>query len=115
MAGATSFTISGLLLLASPIFLIGLALLQIILSKKQNESLGYILPISTFVISIISILTMGVLDFKASSFNEYIIVIIFWFLIFNLPTIEYLIIYSICRKKVNAKKEIEKMNILDLE
>lgn len=94
---------------------VGLSFLQVRLSKKQNESYGLILPTVFFVLSVLLVLLSGVIDNETPSFSQYIGGILLYFVLYNLPTAAYLIIYTVCRKNGKAKKEMEKMNIMDLE
>ena len=90
-------------------------LIQARLSKKQEQSMGLILPTITFVLATILLLIVVVRVGGIPNFAEYIVDILIYFILFNIPTILYLIIYFVCRKSVEANKEIEKMNIMDLE
>lgn len=86
------------------LFLIGIVLLQIFLSKRENRWLGLIIPIISFLFSVIALL--NALGFAAA---------ISAFIISNIPTLILLAIYIACREKRKKNKEIEKMNIQDLE
>jgi len=44
-----------------------------------------------------------------------IITVIYVFLLYNIPTVVLLAIYYACRENLKRKKELEKMNIQDLE
>jgi hypothetical protein len=99
-------------ILIAIIFLAGIIILQIFLSKRENKWLGLILPIINVIFSIIAVLNMAILG------NESIIQIIFQdiivFLLCNIPTIILIAIYLACREKFKKNKEIDKMNIQDL-
>jgi hypothetical protein len=58
-------------ILIAIIFLAGIIILQIFLSKRENKWLGLILPIINVIFSIIAVLNMAILG------NESIIQIIF--------------------------------------
>ena len=103
------------ILLLSLIVLVGLGFLQSKLVKRENEAIGLILPTVFFVISVVLLLSLGVLNNETDSFAEYIGGITVWFVILNIPTMVFTIIFSVHSKKQNGKKEIEKMNIMDLE
>jgi len=92
------------------IFMAGVILLQLFLSKRHNKWLGLILPIFTFAFSILFV--MNIRD--TANLIQIIILIISTLLICNIPTIILLAIYSVCRKNIKRKCQIEKMNIQDL-
>ena len=91
----------------------GLGFLQVKLARKENKAPGLILPIATFIISVLYL--FRALNYEAGVVVEYAGGVAFWFFIFNIPTIVWVFIFVICRKNRKAKKEIEKMNIMDLE
>ena len=92
--------------------LIGIAVLQIFLSSKDNKKLGFVLPCINFVVSIlvglIYLLNATLLD--VSIFIGIMIV----FIAYNVPTIILMAIYYACRSKYSKKHDINKMNIQDL-
>ena len=107
--------------LISLIIGIGLLILHIILSKKENKFLGLILPAINIVCSIFAVIgattfsTMLDGQFNTGQFNlDVIIQGIAIFVSYNISTIILLGIYFVCRKKINKNKEIDKMNIKDL-
>ena len=85
--------------------------LQIFLSKKANRWLGLILPIITFVFSLI--FTMNIRDMGNAWQNT--ISIASTLLLTNIPTAILLAIYFACREKLKRKSQINKMSIQDLE
>lgn len=116
----------------------GAIALQIFLSKKQSKWLGLVIPLVCIIFSIIAVL--GVATYSTSSLTEQyisesgeivnnvinstsnrsdtpsiIITVISIFLLYNIPTVFFLAIYFACREKLRRCKEIEKMNIQDLE
>lgn len=116
----------------------GATALQIFLSKKQNKWLGLILPLICLIFSIIAVL--GVATYSTVTLTEQsvsesgevvnniingttdrsdlpsvIITVVTVFLLYNIPTVVLLAIYYACREKLRRDKEIEKMNIQDLE
>lgn len=94
----------------SVLFLIGIGLLQIFLSKRENKWLGVVLPGANILSSIV-----GVLFLREIISRPYIIIgSIILFLASNIPTIVLMTIYLSCRKKIKKNKEIDKMNIQDL-
>lgn len=93
--------------------LVGIAILQIFLSSRDNKKLGFVLPGINFVVSIlvalIYLLNATLLD--VSIFIGIMIV----FIAYNVPTIILVAIYYACRSKYNKKHDINKMNIQDLD
>ena len=86
------------------------AALQVWLSEKENKYLGLVLPLITFIITLLFPLNMlGTGTLMADLFR----VMLVW-LIANIPTIILLIIYYICRGKQRKNKQLDKMKILDL-
>lgn len=117
----------------------GIAALQIFLSKKESKWLGLILPAISLLISILTVL--GIVFFSAvnstsgsviSENGEVIELVeslsensgdiastvlsaILIFLLSNIPTVILLGIYFACRQRLRRDKQIERMNIQDLE
>lgn len=104
------FIISGLAVIT------GLVVLQIFLSKAQSKWPGLVLPGCSIFISLSSVLGYFYMTIAGTSVIFSIIAI---FLVFNIPTIVYLVIYKVVRSnRKNAPRnnqEIQKMNIQDLE
>lgn len=97
------------------IIIIGLCFLQAYLSKKTEPFYGMILPTVFFVIGSWITLIAALNTTTNTNFGRYLSGIISNFLINNLLTIIFLLIYILSRKKLKLKKEIEKMNIIDLD
>jgi len=132
MEAALSFIISALIL-------VGIVWLQISLSKKENKWLGLIIPLLFFLFSIMSVLGYSMYSTTTStsvleaidgvivnketieaqtenlSNGEILTTIIPVFIVTNIPTLVFLIIYSSFRKKKKKNLELQKMNIQDLE
>ena len=126
-------------IIALLLFLAGIVWLQIFLSNSKNKWLGLIIPIICFMFSLIMIFSMQVYTNKGistvTSTNNGVTVtnkltaaqqekpgiisilatIIPVFLISNIPTIIFLAIYFACRERIKQKKELDKMNVQDLE
>lgn len=115
-------------------------MLQVFLSKKENKWLGLILPTLCFIGSVVSVagmvsfnslttekvvtvtegvqateniiqsMTSGVAAGTSSMALEAVAV----FVVSNIPTILFLIIYIGCRNKLRKRRELEKMAIQDL-
>ena len=80
-------------------------LLQIFLSRTESKWPGLVLPVLSFVCSLIIPLNMIVANG---------VVLLAW-LIVNIPTVILLLVYFICREKYRKKNQMEKMKIQDLE
>ena len=89
--------------------LVGVILLQIYLSKRESKWPGLVLPIISFLISFIFPLNMAI-----PFVGGFIVVLILGWLIANIPTIILLAIYFACRGKQRRNKQLDKMNIQDL-
>ncbi|MDD5945114.1 MAG: hypothetical protein PUD43_05295 [Clostridia bacterium] len=95
------------------IFIIVLPLLQIFLSRLDSRIPGLILPVISFIISLLYVFNMyGPLDGAGFMFIFSVIMV---FLITNIPTAVFLVIYFVCREKRRKRKQIDKMNIHDLD
>ncbi|MCL2856681.1 MAG: hypothetical protein FWE19_03010 [Oscillospiraceae bacterium] len=116
--------------------LVGIVFLQVYLSKKESKWPGLLLPLITFIISIMAVLGMAVYVetgvFTQAEYidGEWVVVleevrrevtlgavagIISTFLLMNIPTVILLVIYASCRGKQCRQRALEKMSIQDLE
>lgn len=116
----------------------GLIALQIYLSKRESKWLGLILPAISLLISIwmvlgivlfsvvstskVAILENGEVIEQIENLSEgygdvalAILPSILIFFLANIPTLVLIFIYYACREKLRRDKQIEKMNIQDLE
>lgn len=93
------------------IFGVGGILLQIFLSKKESKWPGLILPIISFAISLIAILNVADIGDKSSVIATLLSI----FLLYNIPTVVLLVIYTACRGKRKRQHDLEKMSVQDLE
>lgn len=101
---------------ANIVILIGLFLagmgFQVFLSKREDKISGLVLPILSFINSLIRIIgLMGYGLDKKDMFTASMTILV----VFNIPSLIFLVIYFLCRKNKTLEKEIEKMNIQDLE
>jgi len=119
------------------IFFGGILFLQVMLSKSKNKLLGLILPIFSFLMSIIIILNLAAYsEIKTSKvvlengiiveeqiinengddkdFNIILSTAIPTFLLGNISTLLFLIIYFYCRTKKKKNEDLNKMRIADL-
>ncbi len=134
MANVILVIIVVLLLLAGSVWL------QIFLSKKNNKWLGLIIPLVCFIFSIAIVLSQTmyftsseittvtetvngvviseeliVIESDKPSMLSMLVSVIPTFLMFNIPTLIFLAIYFACREKQKMKKQLDKMNVQDLE
>ena len=79
------------------IFLALIILLQIFLSTRKNKWWGLILPILTFLFALI-IVPLNMMAPPTGIDSSFILNMAVTFLIFNIPTILFYIIYLVCRK-----------------
>ncbi len=93
--------------------LVGGIFLQIFLSKKKSRWFGLILPVITFLYSLLMIFNIAVFDGMTG--GEIFMILASTFLISNIPTIVLLGIYFGCREKMKIRSQLDKMNIQDLE
>lgn len=93
--------------------LAGIVWLQIFLSKKDDKWPGLILPAITFGCSLLVIFSYAV--YEGMTNWDIFIALGMLFLLCNIPTLILLAIYLACREKNKRSKELEKMNISDLE
>lgn len=123
------------------LFIAGIIILQVFLSKRQSKWLGLILPGISFIVSIFAVMSTAVftnitkqsvqtISENGKVVNEIInhvqeknnvdlasviLTIIVVFIMFNISTAILLAIYAACREKRRKNLELEKMNIQDLE
>ena len=90
-------------------FLIGLVVLQVFLSKRESKWPGLILPLLSFLYSLVMALS-------AVAYNGGIPwgPILASLILGNIPTVILLAIYFACREKFHKRSELDKMNISDL-
>lgn len=93
--------------------LVGIVFLQIFLSKRENRWPGLILPIISFIVALLFPLNMVMPPEGVTS--SFVLEMIVSFLLANIPTVILLGIYLGCREKLRRKKQLEKMNIQDLQ
>lgn len=92
---------------------VGGIFLQICLSKKKSKWFGLILPIITFLYSLVMIFNIAILDGMTG--GEIFILFGSTFIISNIPTIVLLVIYFGCRENMKSRSQLDKMNIQDLD
>lgn len=94
------------------LFIAGVITLQIFLSKRESKWVGLVLPVIAFLFSLLYPLNM-VAPSEGVTVGFVFQMIIVW-LIGNIPTIIFLAIYFSCRGKQRRNKQLDKMNIQDL-
>jgi NADH:ubiquinone oxidoreductase subunit 5 (subunit L)/multisubunit Na+/H+ antiporter MnhA subunit len=77
------------------------------LSRKANPIIGLIIPVVYFLLSMI----VGLILTGGAPFWQYLR----WFLIANIPTVVYLLIYFVIRFKLKQNNDLDKMKAQDLE
>ncbi len=97
---------------------IGFIVLQIFLSRQESKWPGLVLPGLSFLFSLC--IAVGVYLFmyvppQDNGLGTVIIPTILLFLMYNIPTLILLAIYFACREKYRKKKQLDKMNIQDLD
>lgn len=95
------------------LFFVGIVWLQVFLLKKQSKVLGLMLPIISFISSLLMVL--GIASYKTMSFGDVFGFVVPMLLVSNIPTIVLIAIYIASRETIKRNKEIERMNIQDLE
>lgn len=90
--------------------LAGCVLLQIFLAKRESRWPGLILPLLTFLLSLLGPLSIR----DTGSVSQNILLILVTLLAGNIPTLILLAVYWAAREKRRTKDQIEKMKIDDL-
>lgn len=94
------------------LFIAGVVLLQICLSKRESKWQGLVLPIIAFFFGLLYPFNMIVPSGGVTP--GFIVQMIIVWLLGNIPTIIFGAIYFSCREKRSRNKQLEKMNIQDL-
>lgn len=85
-------------------------LLQIFLSRRQSRWPGLVLPVLSFLYSLLFLCGMVAYDSTLATILHAFFVMV----ITNIPTIILLAIYRAAREKLYRKSELDKMHIDDL-
>ena len=91
------------------VLLVGGVLLQIFLSRRRSRWPGLVLPLLTFLYSLLLVLNVRSVD---GDFPW--IPVLACLVLGNLPTLVLLAVYRAAREKFRVKDQIERMNIDDL-
>lgn len=94
------------------LFIVGVIVLQVFLSKRENKWPGLVLPIISFLFGLLYPLNMAAPTEGLTA--GFIVQMILIWLLGNIPTIVFLAIYFGCRQKQRRNKQLDKMNIQDL-
>lgn len=108
MAVASRMIVVGLIVLL--VFVVGGVLLQIFLSKRESRWPGLVLPLLTFLSSLL--LPLNVMDTGSVSRN--ILAVAVTLLAGNIPTLVLLAIYWAAREKLRVRDQMEKMGKQDI-
>ena len=103
--------------LIAVLFLAGVVALQVFLSRSESKWPGLVIPGISFLISVWYALSYYAYAFVPSESEAVALAlpVLVIFLIVNIPTYVFLAIYFACRGRYRRKKQIEKMNIQDLD
>lgn len=94
------------------VFIVGVILLQVYLSKRESKWAGLVFPIITFLFSFLYLLNMITPSEGVTA--GFIIQMFMVWLLGNIPTGVLLAIYFGCRGKQRRNKQLDKINIQDL-
>lgn len=94
------------------LFIAGVIVLQVFLSKRESKWPGLVLPLIAFLFGLLYPLNM-VAPSEGVTVGFIFQMILVWSL-GNIPTIVLMAIYWSCRGKQRRNKQLEKMNIQDL-
>ena len=116
---ATVSTIISLIFLIA--FVAAMIILQVYLSRRESKLPGLVLPAITFsgeLFILLNVMT-SVADNAVGGVDSYDVFVtvlnaVLTLLVISMQTIVLLVIYFLCRRGMNRKKQIEKMNIQDL-
>lgn len=91
------------------VLLVGVPVLQVFLSRRENRWPGLLLPLLTFLYSLVMVCS-------ATAYEGGIPwgPILASFVLGNIPTAVLLVIYAACREKFRKRSELDKTRIDDL-
>lgn len=92
------------------VFIVGGVFLQVFLSKRESRWPGLILPLLTFLWSLLG--PLNVMD--TGSVSQNVLTVLVTLLAGNIPTLILLAIYWAVREKRRVKDQIDKMKIDEL-
>lgn len=93
--------------------LVGVIFLQIFLSKRESRVPGLVLPVIAFLYGLLYPLNMTAPP-EDVTVGFLVQMLVVW-LLGNIPTIIFLAIYFGCRGKERRSRQLDKLNIQDLD
>lgn len=100
-------------LVISVLIFVGSIVLQVFLSRREGRLPGLVLPLLTLLLSLVGVLNlMAPPDATAWQIAGMCAQA---FLFYNIPTLILLAIYFGCRESRKRKRQMNKMNVQDLE
>ena len=92
---------------------VGIVLLQIFLSRREGRWPGLVLPGISLLLSLLYPLNMAAPAGGVTA--GFVVQLLVVWLLANIPTFVLLAIYFVCREKQRRNRQLEKMNIQDLD
>ena len=93
-------------------FCVGMLALQAALARMESRWPGLVLPLITFLRSVLT--PIGMVGPAGGPTVGFVLKVLLMWLLSNIPTAVLLAIYFACRTRQHRKKQLEKMNIQDL-
>ena len=84
--------------------LAAIILLQIFLSSRENKWFGLIMPVISFLFALVVVLLNTIVPAPGVGV-DYILNLVVAFAVYNIPTVVFMVIYIVCRKR-KCKKEV---------
>ena len=91
------------------VLLVGVPVLQVFLSRRENQWLGLLLPMLTFLYSLVKVCSVTAYE-GGIPWGPILASLILG----NIPTAVLLVIYFACREKFRRRSELDKTRIEDL-
>ena len=91
------------------VLLVGVPVLQVFLSRRENQWLGLLLPMLTFLYSLVMVCSVTAYE-GGIRWGP----ILSSLILGNIPTAVLLVIYFACREKFRRRSEVDKTRIEDL-
>ena len=91
------------------VLLVGVPVLQVFLSRRENQWLGLLLPMLTFLYSLVMVCSVTAYE-GGIPWGPILASLISG----NIPTVVLLVIYFACREKFRRRSEVDKTRIEDL-
>ena len=93
-------------------FCVGMLALQAALARMESRWPGLVLPLITFLRSVLT--PIGMVGPAGGLTVGFVLQVLLMWLLCNIPTAVLLAIYFTCRTRQRRKKQLDKMNIQDL-